>query len=70
MTPPICVEQTENNPEDSKRAADHYRTVCIPDLLERWKVFADVVTGKWTWMYAERARREDRRQNPAQATGK
>lgn len=63
MGPPVCVQQTENSAEDSKRAADHYRLVCIPHFLDRWHILTEDVRGKWTWMRGERARRAARDQD-------
>ena len=56
-TPPVCVTQRENTPEETKQAATHYRTVCIPYFLERWEIFVGEVDAKWDWMFAERDRR-------------
>lgn len=60
MTAPVCITQTENNPEDSKKAADYYREVCMPLFLDKWENLAEEIDIKWDWMYEERDRRAKR----------
>ena len=57
---PVCITQNENDPEETKKAATHYRTVCIPDFLRRWHILVGEINAKWDWMYDERDRRIER----------
>lgn len=59
-TAPVCVTQPERTPEETKQAATHYRTVCIPHFLARWDILEQEIHAKWDWMFEERDRRIER----------